>query len=136
MATKFIGNSVCASGQLDYFGTTGICRKNIKNIARLAHAAAFALHFGHLQPLGQALAAARPITASTAPASRACGQKRPPSTWTPGRPTNTVPGPTRRESQLTLVTSALLNPGGTAKPTWRSRGWSRSDIAATLMRLF
>ena len=79
---------------------------------------------------GRAAAAAGPITASTAPAFRASGQNWPPSTWVPGRPTNMVPAPIRRESQLTVVMSAFSSPGGTARPTWRSKGWRRWDITA------
>jgi hypothetical protein len=47
-----------------------------------------------------------------------------------------VPAPTRRESQLTVLTSAFSSPGGTAKPTWRSKGWRRSVITTEQISLF
>ena len=67
-------------------------------------------------PGGLAAAAAGPITAAAAPAARAWGQNRPPSTAPPGRPTNRLPAAIRRESQLTSRTWGLGRPGGTAKP--------------------
>ena len=69
-------------------------------------------------------AAAELITAATAPACSAWGQKQPPSTWVPGNPTNSVPRPTRRESQLIPLTSPLGKPSGSSRPTSRRIGWS------------
>ena len=69
-------------------------------------------------------AACSPIRTAAAPAARACGQKLPPSTLSPGRPMNKLPSPTQRESQVSDVTVAFARPEGTGKPAAFSRAWS------------
>ena len=80
---------------------------------------------------GLAAAAAAPIRTTAAPSTRALGQKLPPSTRPPGRPMNTLPGLTHRESQVIDSITASAKPRGTGKPTECSKAWSVWVIAGS-----
>ena len=69
---------------------------------------------------GSCSAAPGPITAAVAPPCNAARQKVPPSTFSPGKPTNKVPAATRLESQVTSVIKGSGNPLGTLSPESRN----------------
>ena len=71
---------------------------------------------GSPKPGGLALAAKGPIIAAAAPEAKACRQKKPPSTCSPGRPRNKLPGYIHLESQVIFSIKGLTNPTGVLRP--------------------